>query len=286
MPTQQWPNPCHDVGFAFSWLRENLSPPSPARRSVYVYGSYLGASLAASLALTESFPHERFGVRGLVAYNGVYNWTMFLPNHPIRRNIQEDRLAIIEGQHLRELGLMQRDLFGEPSRMFDPFASAGLLFHSPALYVPDGFGKDASPVSNTISMFLTSSSDGSVSSTIKQPRKSSWLFPSRSSTLKIPPTLLLYNSPGAPPWQRFFSKKPLGHSFFAQAHELAYYMGRSLANVEFKERVKWDDEIENWEAEAKTRVQLSMLGHEREQKDICSEGAGIVRGWLEDRTSK
>src|SRR6478735_1991499 len=78
-----WPTPVHDTFFAYQWLVENLSPEGLKRRDIYVYGSHLGASLATSLALTESQPHKPFAVRGLVSYNGIYNWTMFFPDHPV-----------------------------------------------------------------------------------------------------------------------------------------------------------------------------------------------------------
>ncbi|KAF3357183.1 hypothetical protein VdG1_05983 [Verticillium dahliae VDG1] len=71
-----WPTPLHDVLFAYSWLLENLRPENQARRAIYLYGTYLGATLAAALALTESHKHEPTAVRGFAAYNGVYNWTM------------------------------------------------------------------------------------------------------------------------------------------------------------------------------------------------------------------
>ena len=282
LPSLQWPTPCHDVGLAFAWLRENLMPPAPSRRGVYVYGSYLGASLAASIALTESAPSERFGVRGLAAYNGVYNWTMFLAQHPIRRKIDSYQHLVTEGQHLHELGLVMDDLFDQPSHMFDPFASAGLFFHNPGMHVPDGFDEGASPVSDTVSMLIGLSDSESSASPPKPPRKSRLVFPPRLSTLKIPRTLLLYDLPARIKGKRL-SKKPQGHSFFAQADELAGYMRRSIDKVEFKERIKWDNNIDSWEVEARERVQLAQLGQERNAKELCDEGASKVLEWLEKR---
>jgi len=47
------------------------------QRPILVYGSFLGATLATSLALTESFASKNLPTRiaGLVAKNGVYDWT-------------------------------------------------------------------------------------------------------------------------------------------------------------------------------------------------------------------
>ena len=66
-----WPRPAHDAAFAFSWLGQNLAPGHDGPRDVFVYGSQLGASLAVSLSLTESRSSAGFGVRGVVAYNGI-----------------------------------------------------------------------------------------------------------------------------------------------------------------------------------------------------------------------
>ncbi|KAK4248547.1 hypothetical protein C7999DRAFT_13521 [Corynascus novoguineensis] len=157
-----WPTPLHDVTFGYSWIMDNLgsgTDPAAEPRPAYVYGSYLGASLAAGLALTESHIPARsqpMTIRGLVAYNGIYNWTMFLPDHPIHRrkskpdsgrkrrglplpftNLNED--PIEEGGIFTELKHRAPGLFAEPSNLFDPFASACLFFHSANLHVPDDF---------------------------------------------------------------------------------------------------------------------------------------------------
>ncbi|KAH6843136.1 hypothetical protein B0I37DRAFT_448490 [Chaetomium sp. MPI-CAGE-AT-0009] len=157
-----WPTPLHDVNFGYSWIMDNLgsgtglaTKPRPA----YVYGSYLGASLAAGLALTESHLPARsrpMTIRGLIAHNGIYNWTMFLPDHPIHKLKLKPRpngknrgfplpLPTINDDPIEEEGIFTdlKDhapaLFVDPSNLFDPFASACLFFHSPELYVPDDF---------------------------------------------------------------------------------------------------------------------------------------------------
>lgn len=152
-----WPTPIHDVLFGYSWITQNLLPKYPKRKDVYICGSYLGASLAAGLALSESYPHARMAVRGLITYNGIYDWTTFLPDHPIHRPKGDDRI-LIESQ-LQKLNRdldedsgpaatspiiahYQRrleDLFGSPSGLFDNFASACLFFHTAGLFVPPTF---------------------------------------------------------------------------------------------------------------------------------------------------
>ncbi|KAK4043094.1 hypothetical protein C8A01DRAFT_13307 [Parachaetomium inaequale] len=160
-----WPTPLHDVNFGYSWIMDNLGSgidPSTEPRPAYVYGSYLGASLAAGLALTESHVPARsqpMTIRGLMAHNGIYNWTMFLPDHPIhklkakpnsnrkKRGLQlpfaattlNDDNPIEEEGIFTDLKHLTPDLFADPSNLFDPFASACLFFHSANLHVPDDF---------------------------------------------------------------------------------------------------------------------------------------------------
>ncbi|KAK3384180.1 hypothetical protein B0T24DRAFT_662548 [Lasiosphaeria ovina] len=164
----RWPTPIHDVLFGYSWILNNLAPPDGERRDVYVCGSYLGAGLAAGLALTESHARQPMAVRGLVAYNGIYDWTMFLPDHPVRqhRGAKKDKPSSSSSQtagrvKLPSLASLRRSfakappenqdpafrllkqrmpaLFDTPGDLFDPFASACLFFHSAALHVPPDF---------------------------------------------------------------------------------------------------------------------------------------------------
>ncbi|KXX83473.1 hypothetical protein MMYC01_200071 [Madurella mycetomatis] len=178
----QWPTPIHDVLFGYSWLLSNLgtaNDESPGPRSAYIYGSYLGASLAAGLALTESHlpdPPRRMTVRGLVAHNGIYNWTMFLPDHPIHKTPRSTSKADRRAKRRRGLllpldvfdeavraepedddsdpfTLLQHQtplLFSSPADLFDPFASACLFFHTPNLHVPDDFTTPLSASSSTL----------------------------------------------------------------------------------------------------------------------------------------
>lgn len=154
-----WPTPIHDTLAAFDFLTRTLTPPPstgtyedfrPQRRDVYVYGSYLGASLAASLSLTESHAHKPMAVRGLLALNGIYNWTTFLPDHSVnttRLKMQRDLgldLSVLEqrdhsGQDLGMLKALLPRLFRQPDNLFDPFASPVLFFHSPGMMVPPSF---------------------------------------------------------------------------------------------------------------------------------------------------
>ncbi|KAJ8124682.1 hypothetical protein O1611_g8959 [Lasiodiplodia mahajangana] len=270
-----WPAPLHDTLKAYSWIVKNLSPSTYTRRDVYVYGSYLGASLATSLALTETHPHERTAVRGCVAYNGIYNWTMFLPDHPINklpklapRNFLEDILASPGDSDFRDMKQMTSELFNKPDDLFDPFASSCLLFQTPGLLVPPSFHESAIPPPSSLTD-LTSIpeevAEGAIDTLmpLKHPRRSPLVFPPRKSTLKIPEMLLLHDTPPPLPpsllrRRQRRKKHSFGNSFKTQAEELAGLMRRSINKIELKERMNWDENMDEWNGEADRRVQPRM----------------------------
>lgn len=95
-----FPTPLHDTLHAWSWLVEEhlptiepsntenspTPPPSPPTfrskpraqvRQLLIYGSYLGGTLATSLALTESYASKSVLTRihGLIVQNGIFDWT-------------------------------------------------------------------------------------------------------------------------------------------------------------------------------------------------------------------
>lgn len=294
-----WPAPIHDAAKAYDWIVENLGPSTYTRRDIYLYGSYLGASLATSLALTETHPHARMGVRGCVAYNGIYNWTMFLPDHPINKlpklrtmSILEEILSRPDDPAFRELRQHAEALFRRPDNLFDPFASPCLFFHTPGLLVPPSFDASAIPPPPLLPDLAAVLADDTFAPVVKPPRKSALVFPPRKSTLKIPETLLLHSTPPPLPpsllrRRQRRKKEHLGNSFAAQAEELAALMRRSVDKVELKERSKWDDEFEGWNDEATRRVRVVDVGPDDAGGDWGLDGRGeeLVAAWLEDRFS-
>lgn len=131
-----------------------------------------------------------------------------------------------------------------------------------------------------------------LSKPIKAPRKSHLIFPPRQSTLKIPDTLLLFDS-APPPVTKSSAKsksvrsrrtaKRTGHSFQAQASELAELMRRSVEVVELKERSKWDEDVHSRVDEALGRVRVVDAGPERESIELSEGGQDAVTSWLEGR---
>ncbi|KXJ86321.1 hypothetical protein Micbo1qcDRAFT_237042 [Microdochium bolleyi] len=320
---QRWPAPIHDTLIAYSWLIKHLEPPAYMRRSVYVYGSYLGASLAASLALTENHPHHRMAVRGCVAFNGVYNWTMFLPNHPMHQqaatgttgNVLEQFLTPPEDPELQELGDNIEALFTKPEKVFDHFASPCLFFHTPGLLVPPSFADvDNASISRAV-YFATLPSPSPSSSPeprdaaadatehaareemaaqmaalkpLTAPRRSPLMFPPRASTLRIPETLLLHTTPPSPAYLqrrggRLRKKGPAANSFAHHASELAGLMHKSINRLELKERGKWDEEQDGFDDEAAQRVQVRDVGLNTDFFELPEQGQQAIRTWLEDR---
>ncbi|KAK4190972.1 hypothetical protein QBC35DRAFT_45267 [Podospora australis] len=168
-----WPTPIHDISFAYAWLSSNLglqpklgdATRDPPLRAAYVYGSYLGATLAAGLALTESHhpslladpilranTHHAGGmtIRGLIAHNGIYNWTLFLPDHPMHKRSRPNQphrhghgLSLTpEEDHNPKFAFLKSNipsLFPSPESLFDPFASPSLFFQPAPLHVPGDF---------------------------------------------------------------------------------------------------------------------------------------------------
>ncbi|KAG7115061.1 hypothetical protein HYQ44_007925 [Verticillium longisporum] len=295
-----WPTPLHDVLFAYSWLLENLRPENQARRAIYLYGTYLGATLAAALALTESHKHEPTAVRGFAAYNGVYNWTMFLPDHKLNKpTTYRGKTTPVpppeEGSALRVLRDAMPDLFGAPVSLFDAFASPSLFFQTAGLEIPPSFTQTVA-VAGLVDRMAALGLEGSAAdlmpaSVAKVPRRSALVFPPRKSTLGIPSTLLVHDaavvaaattsSTAKRKTTSVRRRKAKGNQFEAQAEELAGLMRRSMEKLELKERMKWDEDFDA-EGEMEARVKVVDVG-EGSPHELGARGDAAVREWLEQR---
>ncbi|KAJ4306028.1 hypothetical protein N0V88_000823 [Collariella sp. IMI 366227] len=211
-----WPTPLHDVSFGYSWIAANLgsgSDGSAAPRPAYLYGSYLGAGLAASLAMTEAHSPMRgmpMTIRGLIAHNGIYNWTMFLPDHPLHNfkppkprgrprlhplPLPDENPVPIEEEGLfTELKDQTPGLFSNASNLFDPFASPCLFFHSPNLHIPDDFTTPLTP-NTTFSDEFSAAVDALANSS---PSAASTSHGSSPRQLQTPPPPLHPSTPTEP----------------------------------------------------------------------------------------
>ncbi|KAG5922249.1 hypothetical protein E4U61_005488 [Claviceps capensis] len=234
-----WPTPLHDTTFAWSWLLEHLSPSGKNdRRDVYVYGSYLGATLATSLALTESYPDVKLGIRGLITYNGVYNWTMFLPDHKINTlgngTAKGPPPKPNEASHIYEIYQNMPALFERAPNLFDPFASPSMFFHSPALLVPRSFTMTSEEAAEIDHMDFMADMNGMHGmygmysmerKPLRIPRLLHRYYPPWHSTLKLPETLIVHDSaPRAADVTAAGKSNTSSNSFESQATEFAEMM--------------------------------------------------------------
>ena len=206
-----WPTPIHDLGFAWNWIFDNLRPPSkPADPSavghhhhhrvwdVTIVGAYWGAGFAVSLALNSCFPRPLFGIRNVMAFNGIYNWTMFLPKHQVNRSdttrpapdMAEEQLALIQRRLLAraQLSLDKRGMSyrfnRKPEHMFDPFASPYLFFRTEDIHVPHHFFPTRSRRHSDVKWEIQRRAG--------PPRPAKLYFPPAHSGLELPQVQLFY----------------------------------------------------------------------------------------------
>jgi hypothetical protein len=102
-----------------------------------VYGSYLGGTLATSLALTESFASKSLPTRiaGLITKNGVYDWTDIATSTP-PTDLEPQSEVEEEIWDSRKLHCLKERLFSSPGSAFDSFASPFLFFRTAGIAVP------------------------------------------------------------------------------------------------------------------------------------------------------
>ncbi|KAI1826686.1 hypothetical protein F4861DRAFT_41325 [Xylaria intraflava] len=283
-----WPAPLHDTLVAYTWIVNNLAPPDDQRRDIYVYGSYLGASLATSLALTETYPRKPMAIRGCVAHNGIYDWTMFFPEHPINwthqlqpRDVLEESLTLPGGFYFQELKRMARILFKTPADLFDPFASPCLFFCTPELTIPSSFvGLDSLD-----KVYSPELSEESTDKLVKKHLRQHQLrFPPHFSPLQIPDMLLLHDTPPSlrrPSQKGRRQKYGYGNDFQAQAEALASLMRSSIVSSEYWARGSLFDDPGSLDNEANEWVQVYNVGADGESSD----GENITVEWLEGQIS-
>ena len=328
-----WPRPLHDVTFAYGWIKKHLSPSlSDSTRSIdgrrhflhrdfYVYGTYLGASLATSLALTETHPSQRVAIRGVATYNGIYNWTAFV-------GLKEDCIPVVV-----DAQTVQKDtpgiqalplLFRQPSDLFDEFASPCLFFRTTGhLVAPLHLDPEISQrllEENEARLEeeeerenrKTSQAFGKRTFSIESlgtSRKVYLGFPPARSTLCIPSALLLHTS--APPDvsakstrerkqgatsipRRKIPESSNGQNSFAiQAEEMTALMRRSIDVVEVK-RIKdrqsalLPDNVDHrdtatWSDESKNRVRIAGVdGSQDGSFKLGIDGQEKLLAWLRE----
>jgi hypothetical protein len=208
-----FPTPLHDISHAYAYLLSSLLPqysPTPpsqsnssltgTRRTLYsstpstkiiqrpllIYGSFLGGSLATSLALTESFASKQLPTRiaGLISINGIYAWTDIATSPPptssststLNESRPELHSSELEPAFLRQtdwdsktLFALRETLFSKPEATFDSFASPALFFRTAGIAVPKTWPTSDSPSEPSPSLPSPSSSETPASSTPSSP---------------------------------------------------------------------------------------------------------------------
>jgi acetyl esterase/lipase len=126
-PTKPFPTPIHDTLAGLDWVLDNICAADSVVNSLgshviprlSIYGSFVGASLATMLALTE--PRHLHSVNLL---NPIVDWVGLEDN---------GQSETTDGKELQNL---RRKLFWQPADYFDPFASPLLFLRSPGRDVP------------------------------------------------------------------------------------------------------------------------------------------------------
>jgi pimeloyl-ACP methyl ester carboxylesterase len=126
-PSRLFPGPIHDTAVGWEWILQTLltsrspasSPKAELQPRISVYGSFIGASLATMLSLTE----PRY-IHSLNLVNPIVDWVGL-----------EDKPLSESPDGLKLLALREK-LFRVPDHYYDPFASPVLFLRSPGRDVP------------------------------------------------------------------------------------------------------------------------------------------------------
>ncbi|PVH78441.1 hypothetical protein DL98DRAFT_656150 [Cadophora sp. DSE1049] len=125
--------------------------PLPIQRPIVIYGSFLGGTLATSLALTENFTSRSLPTKviGLITKNAVFDWTDVatspppppLPNDSssepeLDSNSRLGQSNPEDGWDSNILHELKKQLFASPASAFDSFASPTLFFRTSGLAIP------------------------------------------------------------------------------------------------------------------------------------------------------
>ncbi|KAK0121194.1 hypothetical protein ONS96_011373 [Cadophora gregata f. sp. sojae] len=135
--------------------------PLPVQRPILMYGSFLGGTLATSLALTENFTSRTLPTKiiGLITKNAVFDWTDIATSPPPptvanQDSSSENELGSTAGPLQRSpmtpenawdastLHKLKTHLFPSPAAAFDSFASPTLFFRTSGLAVPQKWVTD------------------------------------------------------------------------------------------------------------------------------------------------
>ncbi|KMQ48085.1 Alpha/Beta hydrolase fold [Trichophyton rubrum] len=145
--TYRYPTPVHDTLAGLDWAKNEFQPDN-----VFVFGRYIGGSLALMLALTESR-----GLKGVAAEEPICDWVGLddycitdiekaAPDTEKPETEQDKELSRKRGRKKKEplptpadlvpLLDARRRLFATPEKYFDSFASPTLFLRTSGKYIP------------------------------------------------------------------------------------------------------------------------------------------------------
>ncbi|EEY21790.1 conserved hypothetical protein [Verticillium alfalfae VaMs.102] len=275
-----WPTPLHDVLFAYSWLLKNLRPENQARRAIYLHGTYLGATLAAALALTECHKHEATAVRGLAAYKRRLQLDHVLPDHKLNKPTTYRGKTTPVPPPRRGLGTARPA--GCPAR---PVRCAGVAVRrvrEPEPLLSDGGPRDPAVVHADGRRCGPRRQDGGagargVSGRFDACERGQDAEAQRAAVIAAATT----SSTAKRKTTSVRKRKAKGNQFEAQAQELAGLLRRSMEKLELKERMKWDEDFDA-EGEMEARVKVVDVG-DGSPHELGARGDAVVREWLKQR---
>ncbi|CCU75847.1 hypothetical protein BGHDH14_bgh04756 [Blumeria hordei DH14] len=113
----------------------------PVQRPIFIYGTFLGGTLATSLALTENYVlrEKPFRIRGLIAKNAVFDWVSIVTDAFSRSIPRTSPNTLQNSQYIwneSDLIRLRKKLFTKPNRCFDAFASPMLFFRTAGVPPP------------------------------------------------------------------------------------------------------------------------------------------------------
>jgi hypothetical protein len=267
-------------------------------RPLIIYSSFLGGTLATSLALTESWSSSlgdgKMSILGLIVKDGVFDWTRVATSKdPLSNTNQEKVMKYGDGDKIwkeawdtQSLHNMKKKLFKEPASAFDTFASPLLFFRTAGISVPKwwvGEKRDPAPaVDHTLLDGLSLSPEEvqelkgvDTPSPIRSSQnqvKEEELEVSRQSYLKFPPKDSGLRIPRAV----FYTSSPISGNIAEdeeeererQARELVNAMQRSVRMYEFKEKLRYGRQQED---DSEERVQYLELDDAAKEEEIVRE---------------
>lgn len=278
-----WPGPHQEINYVYSWILENLRPRRGTAKQIYIHGSYLGATLGMSLALERCRPKSRFAIQGVVAYNGIYNWTMFLPEHWVNwPDGPKSNWPPAETSIMHELHHALPHLFSNPEALFDSMASPSLRFHAPGFNVPPGFYV-SSKVAAQSDTFSHHERNQRVNRYMVVRPTLNMCRPV-TSTAHVPKTLLLYDSPvQASRWEWY--QRQRGNGFSQQSKELERLLKRNMLKTVQKLKLvdaKLNPVEDGFPLAIMRRIKGFPVGQGKEAISLGKDGTDRVSKWLRD----